>query len=87
MSQGRRIDDRNRSARVLGLAAVLWIVVASSGCGMISSSNNHTNGDPLHLGVHPGPLGSTTPQSYSNVNYRPPTSPAAFVMVADRISQ
>jgi hypothetical protein len=45
------------------LAALLCVVVASSGCGLISSSNNHTNGDPLHLGVHPGPLGSTDPST------------------------
>jgi hypothetical protein len=42
---------------------LVFVIVACSGCGMISSSKNQTNGDPLHLGVHTGPLGSQTPQT------------------------
>lgn len=59
-----RMENLYRIARVLGLVALLWTVVAGVGCGgAISGSNSQTNGDPLHLGVNPGPMGSTTPQT------------------------
>ncbi len=56
--------DRNRSARILALAILLCAVMATVGCsGALSSSHNQANGDPLHLGVEPGPLGITVPQT------------------------
>lgn len=59
-----QINRRYRIARVLGLVALLWTVVASVGCGIASSgSNSQASGDPLHLGVTPGPLGSTSPST------------------------
>lgn len=62
MSQARQVIHLNQSARVLGLAVVLCVVLASTGCGTISSSSNPANRDPLGLGVQPGPLGTTDPQ-------------------------
>ena len=63
MSQAR-IDTHNGIVRVFGLAILLCAVMASTGCsGAIGGSHNQPNGDPLHLGVTPGPLGSITPQT------------------------
>lgn len=63
MSQAS-IDRRYRVARAVGLAALLWTVAFGLGCGgALSGSANQPNGDPLHLGVTPGPLGSTIPQT------------------------
>ena len=59
-----RTNRRHRIAGVLGLVALLWTVLASVGCGVaVSGSNGQQNGDPLHLGVNPGPLGSTNPST------------------------
>lgn len=44
------------------LAATTAMVVASTGCGGAITSSDPSSGDPLHLGVHPGPMGSTDPQ-------------------------
>jgi hypothetical protein len=64
MSQVYRVDDPKRNARILGLAVLLCTIVACIGCGgAIIGSNHHVNGDPLHLGVEPGPLGTTDPQA------------------------
>ncbi|MFY9559038.1 MAG: hypothetical protein WAQ52_02275 [Terriglobales bacterium] len=58
------IDRLYRISRALGLAALLGALVATLGCGgAISSPHNAPNGDPLGLGVEPGPLGSTDPQT------------------------
>jgi len=58
-----RIGQLSRIARVLSIAALLSAILASVGCGgAISGTNSHANGDPLGLGVVPGPLGSTAPQ-------------------------
>ncbi len=56
--------DLNRVVHALVLAALLCAVVASIGCGgVISGPGYRPNGDPLHLGVDPGPLGSVNPQT------------------------
>ena len=54
-----------RTANALGLVALLCAVVASVGCGgaLRSRSGYQASADPLLIGVDPGPLGSTTPQS------------------------
>jgi hypothetical protein len=62
MSQAR--IDLNGIARILALATLLCAVVGTIGCsGALSSSNDQFKGDPLHLGVRPGPLGTTAAQS------------------------
>jgi len=48
--------------RVLTLAAMLLTVAANIGCGGAITGSHQPNGDPLHLGATPGPLGSTDPQ-------------------------
>jgi uncharacterized protein DUF5666 len=59
-----RTNRRYQIARVLGLVGLLWMALASVGCGVAGSgSNGQQNGDPLHLGVNPGPLGSTDPST------------------------
>jgi hypothetical protein len=63
MSQAR-MNRFDRIAGVLSLAALLFTILAGLGCGgAITNSGNHPNGDPLGLGVTPGPLGSTDPQT------------------------
>jgi hypothetical protein len=63
MSQARS-DHLYRIARVLGLAALLLTVASGLGCaGVSTGASNQGQGDPLHLGSSPGPLGSTTPQT------------------------
>lgn len=54
-----------RTANAFGLVALLCAVVASVGCGgaLRSRAGYQASGDPLLIGVNPGPLGSTTPQS------------------------
>ena len=52
-----------RIARACGLAALVWTVAAGLGCGGAIQSVNKPLNDPLALGVEPGPLGSTNPQT------------------------
>jgi len=62
MSQAR--IHLNGIARIVALATLLCAVVATIGCsGALSSSHHQANGDPLHLGVVPGPLGVPIPQT------------------------
>ena len=61
MSQASRVDHPNRIARLVWLPALLCAIVAGVGCGGAITGSH--NGDPLHLGVEPGPLGSTSPQT------------------------
>ena len=55
----------NRIAKTLGLGALVIAVVIAVGCGgaLRSGSGYQASGDPLLIGVDPGPLGSTTPQT------------------------
>src|SRR5712671_5889703 len=62
MSQAR--IHPNGIARIVALATLLCAVVATIGCsGALSSSHHQANGDPLQLGVVPGPLGAPIPQT------------------------
>jgi len=62
MSQDRITP--NGIARILALATLLCALIATIGCsGAVSGSNDQFKGDPLHLGVRPGPLGTTAAQS------------------------
>src|SRR5262249_33044890 len=57
-------DRQHRVVRALGLAVIWCVAAIGIGCaGAISNSHNQPNGDPLHLGAAPGPLGSPTPQT------------------------
>src|SRR4051812_29266351 len=59
-----KVDRLNRMAHPLAVIAVLCSLAAAIGCGgTLGGSSHDRNGDPLHLGVHPGPLGSTDPQT------------------------
>jgi hypothetical protein len=56
--------DTKQISHIVMFAALFCAVVATIGCGgAISSSHSQSNGDPLHLGVIPGPLGSPIPQT------------------------
>jgi hypothetical protein len=51
-------------ARLVGLVILVGIMIAGVGCGgAISRTDSQPNGDPLGLGVVPGPLGSTNAQT------------------------
>ena len=59
-----KVDLLDRMARPLVLVVLVCSLAAAIGCGgALTGSNHNRNGDPLHLGVHPGPLGSTEPQT------------------------
>ncbi len=57
------MDGLRRVEKLVGLAALLFVLGMAMGCGGALSANQAGGGDPLHLGVTPGPLGSTTPQT------------------------
>jgi len=57
-----RITWLRRISSALILAAFLSTTAANVGCGGAIANSGHPSGDPLHLGVTPGPQGSTDPQ-------------------------
>ena len=62
MSQG--MQRLYQIVRIVGLAIIISTVVSGVGCGFVNSQSASRNqGDPLHLGGSPGPLGTTDPQS------------------------
>jgi hypothetical protein len=56
-------DQQWGIARALCLAMLFGLVAATIACSGVIGVPHDNAGDPLHLGVTPGPLGSTTPQT------------------------
>ena len=57
MSQGG-MQRLYQIVRIVGLAVLISTVVSGAGCGFVSQSTNHNQGDPLNLGGSPGPDGT-----------------------------
>ena len=63
MSQSM-VTSQNLMVRTVRLAALLSLLLACAGCvSLMTNPHSAANGDPLQLGINPGPQGSTTPQT------------------------